>query len=127
MLSCLLENTPLAVTDFSIAFNFPRTTALEGEILRTVTQVTVTASGKCITDFLKPRGRCHPGNHVIKSSGAEVNNSSFLVSKVFYTDGEVPACAKTSCAKTRTDQCAALLYKVYLKIYFLLCVTLCQR
>lgn len=61
--------------------------ALKGQILRTVAHVTVTASGKCITDFQKSWGRFHPGNPVIKSSVVEVSNSNFLVSKVFYKGG----------------------------------------
>lgn len=82
--------------------------ALKGQILRTAALVTVTATGKCITDFWKPCGGFHPGNHVIKCFVVEVNNN-FLVPKVFYTDGEIPACPKMSRARTRTGQFAALL------------------
>lgn len=49
-----------------------------------------------------------------KSSVVEVSNSNFLVSKVFYTDGEIPACPKISCAKARTGKFAALLCKIHL-------------
>lgn len=47
---------------------------LEGEVLKVVMQVTVAASG------------FYPGDHVIKSSGAGVSNTNFLVSKSFYAD-----------------------------------------
>lgn len=83
--------------------------ALKGQILRTVAQVTVTASGKCITGFQKPHEGFHPGNHITKSSVVEVSNSNFLVPKVFCTEGEIPACPEMSCAKPRTGQFAALL------------------
>lgn len=109
LLFCLLKNSPLGVTDFSIAFNFPRTMALKGQILRTVAQVIVTASEKCITGFQKPHGGFHPGNRITKSFVVEVSNSNFLVPKVFCTDGEIPACPKMSRAKPRTGQFAALL------------------
>lgn len=46
--------------DFSIAFNFSRTMALEGKILRMVIQVTVAASGKYIAKFLQALLRVLP-------------------------------------------------------------------
>lgn len=87
--------------------------ALEGEILRTVIQVTIAASGKYGAKFLQAMLR------VIKSSVVEVSGSNFLVSKASCAGGETPICPKIHMQKSKVGQFTALLRKEYLKIFLI--------